>query len=125
MAAIAALDILIVDDHAGMRALLSTVLARAGAERVRQAASGAEALALLEERPAALILADQMMPEMDGIAFTEQVRAEGSDARIIMITGRAEPRYAEAAAAAGANAVLVKPISPRALIEAIEALFAR
>lgn len=124
MAGIAALDILIVDDHEGMRTLLSTVLARAGAEHVRQAASGAEALALLEAQPAALILADQMMPEMDGIALTERVRATGSDARIIMITGRAEPRYAEAATAAGANAVLVKPVSPRALIEAIESAFA-
>jgi two-component system chemotaxis response regulator CheY len=103
-----------------MRALLSTVLARAGANQVRQAANGAEALALLSERPAALILADHMMPEMDGIALTKRVRANDSEARIIMITGRAEPCYAEAATAAGANAVLVKPVSPRALIEAIE-----
>ncbi len=124
MTGIAALDILIVDDHEGMRTLLSTVLTRAGAECVRQAASGAEALAALEERPAALILADQMMPEMDGVAFTQQARANGSEARIIMITGRAEPRFAEAATAAGANAVLVKPVSPRALIEAIERAFA-
>ena len=124
MAAIAALEILIVDDHEGMRTLLATVLARAGAERVRQAASGAEALTLLQERAAALILADHMMPEMDGLAFTERARASGSDAQIIMITGRAEPGFAEAAAAAGANAVLVKPVSPRALIEAIERAFA-
>jgi len=124
MAAIAELDILIVDDHEGMRTLLRTVLTRAGATLVRQAGSGAEALALLAERPAALILADQMMPEMDGIAFTGHARANGSDARIIMITGRVEPRFAEAATAAGVNAVLLKPVSPRALIEAIERAFA-
>ena len=123
MNAIAALDILIVDDHEGMRTLLTTILARFGAARIRQAASGAAALAMLEAEPAALILTDHMMPEMDGIALTERVRARDSKARIIMITGRAEPRYAEAAAAAGANAVLVKPVSPRSLIEAIERVF--
>src|SRR5574338_769902 len=124
MAAIADLDVLIVDDHAGMRALLSTVLRRAGAEYVREATGGAEALALLRERPAALILVDHMMPGMDGAAFTRQARESGCGARILVITGHAQPHYAETAKAAGANGLLVKPVSPRALIEAIEGLFA-
>lgn len=124
MPAIATLEVLIVDDHAGMRALLGTVLKRAGAELVREASGGAEALALLAERPAALILVDHTMPGMDGATFTREARANGSEARIVMITGHADPRYAEAAKAAGADSLLVKPVSPRALIGAIEALFA-
>ncbi len=125
MGAIAELEILIVDDHEGMRALLRKVLERAGAERVREAASAADALALLAEQPAQLILADHMMPGMDGMAFVRHVRASaGSSARIIMITGRAEAAIAEAAQAAGVDALLVKPVAPSDLIAAIERVFA-
>lgn len=123
MADAALLDVLIVDDHEGMRMLLRKVLERAGVASLRDAASGAAALALLAERPANLILVDQSMPEMDGASFVRRARADGSDARIIMITGHAEARYAEAARAAGADAVLIKPIAPRELLKAIEALY--
>ncbi len=125
MAGIAELDILIVDDHDGMRALLRKVLERIGAERVREAANAADALVLLTERPARFILADHMMPGMDGMAFVARVR-ESADAstRIIMITGRTEERIAEDARAAGADAVLVKPVAPRDLVEAIEGVLA-
>jgi CheY-like chemotaxis protein len=121
MGAIAELEVLIVDDHEGMRALLRKVLERAGAERVREAASGADALALLAERPAQLILADHMMPGMDGMAFVRQARASaGASVRILMITGRAEKRIAIEAEAAGVDALLVKPVAPSDLFAAIE-----
>jgi len=122
MAAIAELDVLIVDDHEGMRTLLRAILARAGAGQIREAANAEAALTLLEERPAALILADHMMPGMDGTAFAQRVRgdAELASAKIIMITGRAEACCAEEASAAGVDALLVKPVTPRALIETIE-----
>jgi two-component system chemotaxis response regulator CheY len=122
---LADLDVLIVDDHEAMRTLLVRALSAAGAARVRPAASGAEALALLRERPANLILADQNMPGMDGLAFVAAVRSEAryGDPRIVMISGHTDTRHADAARAAGVNAVLVKPVSPRALLQAIEELF--
>jgi DNA-binding response OmpR family regulator len=124
MTDLAALDVLIVDDHEGMRALLRKVLERAGVGSVRDANSGAAGLALLAERPANLILVDQNMPEMNGVMFVVQVRAAGSTARVLMITGRGDASTAEAARVAGANALLVKPIAPSDLIAAIERLFA-
>jgi two-component system, chemotaxis family, chemotaxis protein CheY len=125
MGAIAELEILIVDDHEGMRALLRKVLERAGAVCVREATSAADALALLAERPAQLILADHMMPGMDGMAFVRHVRASADGAvRIVMITGRAEPAIAAEAQSAGVDALLVKPVAPSALIAAIERAFA-
>jgi two-component system chemotaxis response regulator CheY len=126
MDAIAALDILIVDDHEAMRTLLRKVLERAGAANIRDAASGADALALLAERPAALILADQSMPGMDGTAFVARVRADPvlAGARIVMITGRVDAASAAAATAAGADAVLVKPIAPRDLLSALNRVLA-
>jgi two-component system, chemotaxis family, chemotaxis protein CheY len=111
---LAALDVLIVDDHEAMRALLRKVLERAGFGSVREADCGAAALALLRARPADLILVDQNMPGMSGAVFVATAREGGCMARIIMITGdvRAE--------SGGADALLVKPVSPRDLLAAIE-----
>jgi CheY-like chemotaxis protein len=120
----AALSVLIADDHEPMRALLRKVLERAGVGDVRDVKSGAEALAALRERRADLLLADMMMPEMDGVALTERVRADYLATRVIMITGRSEARVLESAKAAGADTVLMKPVSPRELLAAIERLFA-
>jgi two-component system chemotaxis response regulator CheY len=124
--ALADLDVLIVDDHEAMRTLLSRVLAKAGVARLRTAADGADALAQLSHRPASLILVDQNMPGMNGVAFINAVRSDPalSPARIITISGNTASEHAASARAAGADAVLVKPVSPRDLIVAIEVLFA-
>jgi two-component system chemotaxis response regulator CheY len=119
-----ALSVLIVDDHEAMRALLRKVLERAGISDVRDAESGDAGLAMLGERGADLILVDQTMPPMDGVTFVQYARTAGSVARIVMITGRGDARTSEAARAAGADAVLVKPVAPRDLLAAIEQLFA-
>jgi DNA-binding response OmpR family regulator len=119
-----ALSVLIVDDHEAMRALLRKVLERAGVSDVRDAENGNAGLGLLVERGADLILVDQTMPHMDGVTFVEHARAAGYAARILMITGRGDARTTDAARAAGADAVLVKPVAPRDLLAAIEKLFA-
>lgn len=119
-----ALSVLIVDDHEAMRALLRKVLERAEVTDVRDASGGDAGLAALTERGADLVLIDQTMPGMDGVTFVERARAAGSVARILMITGRSDTRTAEAARTAGADGVLMKPVSPRDLIAAIEKLFA-
>lgn len=116
MADLAALSVLIVDDHEAMRALLRKVLERAGFGSIRDASNGGDALALLASEPAHLILADRNMPE--GTGFIASARAQGSVARIITITGDAR------AEAGGADALLVKPVSPRDLLATIERVLA-
>ncbi len=120
------LDVLIVDDHEGMRVLLTRVLVRVGVQRVRQAASAAAALEALSERPASLVLVDRNMPGMDGLAFVSAIRADTAlaSARIIMISGVSSAQHRQEARVAGADAVLEKPVSPKTLLDAIEALFA-
>jgi len=120
------LDVLIVDDHETMRVLLARVFTKAGVNNVRDAASGAEALVALSERPATLILADQNMPGMDGTAFVSAVRADPklSAARVMIISGKSSREHEAAARAAGADMVLVKPVAPSELLTAINALFA-
>jgi two-component system chemotaxis response regulator CheY len=127
MTAIGALDILIVDDHEGMRTLLRTMLERAGAAHIRLAANAEAALAALNERPADLILADNMMPGMDGVTLIQRARGDPrlGRAKIIMVTGRAEGRTADEARAAGADAWLVKPVTARALLETIALVLGR
>jgi len=120
------LDVLIVDDHEAMRSLLVRVLERAGVTRVRAAADGFEALALLTARPADLILADQAMPGMDGISFVVAVRGNAmfGEPRVIMLSGNTNAEHAAAARAAGADTILVKPVAPGELLDAINSLFA-
>jgi CheY-like chemotaxis protein len=127
MSAIATLRILIADDHEPMRAVLERALRRAGAENVRTAADGVDAMAQLLETPADLVLADHSMPGMTGLAFIAAVRTMPAmkHARLMMITGSTDPALADAARAEGADAVLVKPIAPSALLKAIEEILAR
>lgn len=116
------LDVLIVDDHEPTRTLFTHALQRAGILRVRDAASGDEAMERLRERAANVIVVDNKMPGMSGSEFIAAVRAAPAwaHARIVMATGSGEADVAAAARAAGADAVVVKPLPPSALLRAIE-----
>jgi CheY-like chemotaxis protein len=124
MTAFAALDVLIVDDHQMMRSMLERALRAAGAERVRTAASGRQALALLAEQPADVVISDHNMPDIDGTALVRCLRADPrhTAARIVMLTGN--PDLLAAARDAGADLVLIKPMPPRDLLRAIAGLLA-
>jgi len=126
MTDVSELDVLIVDDHEVMRALLTRALSVAGVTHIRTAPNAAEALTQLRERPAHLVLADQNMPGMTGLEFIAAVRADATCGapRIVMISGQVGKAHAEAARAAGADAVLPKPVSPRDLLQTIATLFA-
>ncbi|MGD8375189.1 MAG: response regulator, partial [Acidobacteriota bacterium] len=66
-------SILLVDDDPSLRRVVEFQLAEAGYS-VRSAGSAEEALEVLREEPADLILTDLLMPGMDGIALVERVR---------------------------------------------------
>lgn len=69
-------SILIVDDTKFSSAIVGRNLKAAGYTDIRHAASAQEALKKLEERPAALTLADWLMPEMDGLELTRRIRQQ-------------------------------------------------
>jgi len=82
------LTVLVIDDDELERALIADQLQFRGL-KVAQATHGADALDLLRTLSPALILVDRQMPVMDGIAFTERVRAEGlTDTYVIMLTAK-------------------------------------
>lgn len=67
-------SILVVDDTKFSSAMVNRVIARAGYQDVRHAHSAATALQMLEERPSRILIADWLMPEMDGLELTQRVR---------------------------------------------------
>jgi putative two-component system response regulator len=100
--------ILIVDDEAGMRSILSRSLWEAGFP-CTTAKDGEEALALLRDGVYAIMLCDIRMPGMDGIQVLERVRVHDPDMVVIMVTALAGLTTALEAIRAGAYDYLTKP----------------
>lgn len=86
------LSILVVDDAKFSSAMIGRALSQAGYQDVRFASSAAEALQQLELRPASVLLADWLMPEMDGLDLTGRVRQLDETADhytyVILLTGK-------------------------------------
>lgn len=86
------LSILVVDDAKFSSAMIGRALSQAGYLDVRFASSASEALQLLEQRPASVLLADWLMPEIDGLELTARVRQLDETADhytyIILLTGK-------------------------------------
>ncbi|MDR3507804.1 MAG: ATP-binding protein [Caulobacteraceae bacterium] len=119
------LQILVAEDHPGNRRVLELMLESAAG--VRMVENGALALDAFRDCVFGLVLMDMQMPEMDGLAATQAIRAfEKSVGRpptpIIMLTANTQPEHVAASLAAGADLHLAKPISPHALFGAIEQL---
>jgi CheY-like chemotaxis protein len=116
--------VLVVDDEPDVRDVLRLVLERHGA-RVATAGSVAEALARAEEDPPDLVVSDIGMPEADGFALVEELRARVDRRRpaaVVALTAYASPDDAARALAAGFQAHLAKPIDPRVVVDTLVAL---
>jgi response regulator RpfG family c-di-GMP phosphodiesterase len=99
---------LVVDDEPRLRQVLVRLMESDGFE-CREAASGIEALAALQRRPATLVLTDLRMPQMDGIELLRQVRDRYPDTAVVLITAVADVEVAVSCLAIGAMDYLTKP----------------
>src|SRR4051794_4604901 len=117
-------DIVVIDDEPRYRRLIAQVLTGAGHE-VRQAADGAEGLALCRERMPDLVITDIVMPRMEGIETILQLTRQRPGVAVLAISG-AEPAsvYLRAATALGAAASLPKPFTVDQLLAAVDGLLA-
>jgi len=106
--------ILAVDDEPVSRFLLETHLRQAGFTPLT-AAHGREALAILERRPADLIISDLVMPELDGLELLARVQESHPGLPIIVITAHGSVEGAVEAMRRGAYDYLVKPYDPEEL----------
>jgi two-component system, chemotaxis family, chemotaxis protein CheY len=96
-----------------------------GFKDVRDKGSATEALSAVRSDRVHLIISDYNMPEMDGLQFLEQVRADPVIGKtvFIMLTGSSDRDLVQKAAALGVNNYVVKPFAPAALKEKIERVF--
>jgi two-component system, OmpR family, response regulator MprA len=116
--------ILVVDDELAVRTALERALRLEGYD-VELAADGVEALERLPDtEPDALVL-DVLMPRMDGIAATTQLRARGDRTPILLLTARDAVADRVAGLDAGADDYLVKPFALEELLARLRALLRR
>ena len=108
--------ILVVDDEEPIREIISSMLNAAG-YKTRQAASGMEALAILNSTGEfELMLSDLMMAELDGIALLERSKEKYPDMPVIMVTAVHDISVALAAIRNGAYDYLLKPFEREQLL---------
>jgi len=115
--------ILVVDDEASLREPLSAYLGRQGFH-VSQAASAAEARALLQHESPELVLLDIMMPGEDGLSLCRHL-VETRALPIILLTARGEATDRIVGLEIGADDYVVKPFEPRELVARIRSVLRR
>ncbi|OKP94925.1 response regulator transcription factor [Paenibacillus sp. P46E] len=116
-------QILIIDDEWNMRNLLRIYLQKEGFA-TREAATGHEALRMVEQHTFDLLLLDVMMPDMDGWQVCRAVR-EHTKLPILMLTARSETKDKVHGLGIGADDYLTKPFEPEELLARIHSLLRR
>ena len=114
--------IFIVDDDPDVRELVEYKLVQNGHE-VLSATNGQDALRLVPDTRPALLLLDVMMPGLSGFDVLAELRADAATRAlpIIMLTAKAQDADAERGFALGANDYVLKPFSPRELMNRVNA----
>lgn len=118
--------ILIVEDEAAIRDMLSFTLTAADYEVV-EAHNAEQAWQLLNEKVPDCLVLDWMLPGVSGVSLAERIRKHDkfTEMPIIMLTARGEENDQVQGFEAGADDYVVKPFSPRALVARIKALMRR
>lgn len=115
--------ILVVDDEASVRNLVTSYLVREGYE-VIEADNGADALKQARTRHPDLVVLDVMLPEIDGLEVCRILRSE-TEIFILMLTARTEETDKLLGLGLGADDYLTKPFSPRELVARVKAILRR
>ena len=106
------MKILLIDDSKTMRHIQRSILNKVGFHEIQEASGGKAALAMVDGFCPELLVVDWSMPNMDGLAFVKQYRAQGGIAPIIMVISEAQKRRASEVLAAGVDNYVVKPYTP-------------
>lgn len=117
-------NILVVEDNTDMRELFCTVLSDSG-YRCIPATDGLDALEIMDKEYIDLIVADIMMPGMDGYELTKELRDAKYDLPILMVTAKDQFDDMQKGFRAGTDDYMIKPINVRELVLRVEALLRR
>jgi two-component system chemotaxis response regulator CheY len=117
--------IMIVDDSASLRSVVSIALKSAG-YAVIEGCDGRDALRKLDGQKVNLIISDVNMPNMDGIEFVTTLKQNTSYrfTPVLMLTTESDDSVKARGRAAGAKAWMVKPFQPDTLVAAVQKLVA-
>jgi DNA-binding NarL/FixJ family response regulator len=117
--------VLLCDDQALVRSGFQMILAaQPDIEVVGEAADGREAIDLANRLGPHVILMDVRMPNLDGVEATRRLVAQGTPAKILILTTFDLDEYVYAAIRAGASGFLLKDVRPAELVEAIHVVAA-
>jgi len=117
--------ILIIDDEEHIRRMMRLTLEVAGYE-IEEARDGQEGIGLFGDGSGwAVVILDQRMPGMDGLATLRQLKKQNANARIVMATAYASIELAVDAMKLGATDFVRKPMTPEALRNAVTAALAK
>ena len=118
-----AIRVLIVDDHAVLRQALRHLLAgQNGIDVVGDAANGRDAVDLAEQLQPDVVLMDTVMPGLNGIEATRQIRRRQPKTKVLILTGYMEDEQISGALKAGASGYVVKKSDVEELILGIQAV---
>ena len=118
---------LVVDDFSTMRRIVKNLLKELGYTNVDEAEDGVMALAKLRADSYDFVVSDWNMPNMDGLAMLQHIRADPALAKlpVLMVTAEAKKENIIAAAQAGASGYVVKPFTAATLDEKLNKIFDR
>ena len=116
--------VMIVDDHQMVRMGLQSMLLEPDIRVVGEAASGAEALALLSQLAPDVVLMDIRMPDMDGIQALEAIKAQRPQTRVVMVTTYRSTVYLLRSLSAGAAGFVLKDVPREELLNTVRAVAA-
>ncbi len=118
--------ILVVEDEAGIRALVRKILRRQGYE-VLEAANGQDALALCREhgQRVELLITDVLMPQMGGRELVERLQTQGHDMKVLYVSGYTDDATVYSGDLPAGTAFLQKPFTLGSLLDKVKEVLAK
>ena len=111
--------VLVVDDAAFMRKMVTDALTKGGHEVIGEAGNGAEAVTRFQELRPEVMTLDITMPEKDGLQALKEILAADPGARVIMCSALGQESKVLESIKSGAKDFVVKPFQPDRVLEAI------
>jgi two-component system, chemotaxis family, chemotaxis protein CheY len=111
--------VLVVDDAAFMRKMVSDALTKGGHEVVGEAGNGVEAISQFQALKPDLMTLDITMPEKDGLAALADIMAANPSAKVVMCSALGQESKVLEAIKLGAKDFVVKPFQPDRVIDAV------
>jgi len=117
--------ILLADDAAFMRKVISDTLSKNGYTDLYEAVDGADAVEKFDEVKPDLVILDITMPNLDGLGALKAIRAKDSNANVVMCSAMGQEAMVMDAIQSGAKDFIVKPFKPDRLMKTVTTLLGK